>query len=221
MKKTVLFELLFFLILPLLVWNYGRDFLGDYWAILLSTVPALIFGIIQFVIQKQFNFTGIMYVSGLLIGVIVDLLSPNAEQMLWNGIYLTCLYACVFLVSILIKKPIALYFSVDFAYLQGYKRENSIALFFRKELINAFQWMTAMFLLRNVFFIVLKSWMLLKYGVDGYFNMIIVFKISGWVFNGIIFVGYILVTNKINIVVKELYGEQTEDKVEVAESVSS
>ena len=219
MKKTVLFELLFFLILPLLIWNYGRDFLGDYWAILLSTVPALLFGIIQFAVQKQFNFTGITYVSVLLIGVIVDLLSPNAEQMLWNGIYLTCLYACVFLVSILVKKPIALYFSVDFAYLQGYKREASKALFFRKELINVFQWMTALFLFRYIFFIILKSWMLVKYGVDGYFNMIIVVKISGWVFNGLIFIGYIIVSNKINKVVKDLYGDKTEDKEIVAESV--
>ena len=221
MKKSILFELLFFLIIPLFIWNFGRDILGDYWAILISTVPSLIFALIQFAVQKQFNFTGITTVSFLLVGVIVDLLSPNAEQMLWNGIYLSCLYSFLFLISIMIKRPIALYFSVDFAYLQGYKREDSKALFFRKELIAPFQWMTALFLFRNIFFIMLKSWMLVTYGLDGYNNMLIVVKICSWIFGGIIMIGFIVLSNKINQVVKDLHGDKTEEEEIVAESVNT
>ncbi len=65
---------------------------------------------------------------------------------------------------------------VDLAYLQGYKREDSKALYFRKEIISGFQWLTALFLFKTIFVIILKSWLLAKHGVDGYYSMIIALK---------------------------------------------
>jgi hypothetical protein len=48
-KYTVLFDLIFYMVLPFAIWTYGRESLGDYWAMLLSTAPGFIYTIINFV----------------------------------------------------------------------------------------------------------------------------------------------------------------------------
>ena len=58
----------------------------------------------------------------LLLGALVDLLSGSAIQMLWNSVWLGFVFTVVYLVSMLVRKPLALYFAVDFAYLQGFPR---------------------------------------------------------------------------------------------------
>jgi len=46
LNKHTLLDLLFYLGFSLLVWNTCRPLLGDYLAMLLSTMPGIIYGII-------------------------------------------------------------------------------------------------------------------------------------------------------------------------------
>ena len=205
-KKFVLLDIICYAAIPYLIWTYGRDPLGDYWAIILSTVPGFIYTVYRFIKEKQFNILGIFIISSLLLDTIVNLMSSSAHIMLWNQVYLGYGFGGLYLLSILFKKPLALYFAVDHAYLMGYARKDSIALYNRKELFFGFQLVTLLFVIRSIFQSSFKAWLLTKYGVDAYGQMLIYLKISGWIFGGIITVGFLLVVNRINKVVKELYG---------------
>ncbi|MCM3003468.1 VC0807 family protein [Priestia koreensis] len=183
MKNKVIFDLLFYIALPYLIWNQGRHFLGDYYAILLSTAPAFIYTIYTFVKEKQFNVTGLFLVITLLIRTIVDIISGKADTMLVNQAYFMFGLGVVLFITMLIKKPLGLYFFVDTAYLMGYKREESLPLFKEKPLFSMFQWLTLLFALRYILLGIVKLYLLQKFGVEGYGNMIVIRQVITWVFS--------------------------------------
>lgn len=197
-KRLIVLDVICYGVIPFLIWNYGRDPLGDYLAILLSTVPGLIYTVYRFVKEKQFNIAGLFIIISMLIGTTVNLLSTSADTMLWNQVYLGFGLGMIYLLSTFIKKPLALYFAVDMAYLQGHPREDSKILFNTKGLFIWFQLVNLLFVLRAVFMNSLKASLVHSYGAEGYDKVIIYMNISGWVFNGIIFIGFLFVTHKIN-----------------------
>lgn len=203
-KYTVILDLIFYMALPFVIWTYGREILGDYWAMLLSTAPGFVYTITNFIRDRQFNITGIFILVSLLVGTVVDILSGTAERMLWNQVFVGVAFSGVFLVSMLIKKPLTLYFAMDVAYLQGYPRENNRVLFFRKELFRWFQLLTLIFVVRGITLALLKSWLLNKHGVDAYGSMLIYLRVTSWVFGGLMIVGYIFIGNEITKVASKL-----------------
>ncbi|GEL77567.1 VC0807 family protein [Tenuibacillus multivorans] len=203
MKNFVLLDLIFYVGIPLLIWNYGRDPLGDYYAMLLSTVPGIIYTIYRFIKQKQFNIAGLFIIGSLIVSTTVNVMSNGAENMLWNQVYLGYATAGLFLLSIILLRPLALYFAVDFAYLQGHPRGNSKALFNAKGLFKWFQLLTGLFVFRGIFQNSLKAWLIMQYGVDGYDKMLIYLQVTGWVFTGLIIISYIFISSKITQYLKE------------------
>lgn len=148
-RRLVMLDLICYAAIPFIIWNYGREPFGDYWAIIFSTVPGLLYTFYRFWAERQFNILGLYIILSLLIDTIVNLSSSSAEKMLWNQVYLGYFYAGVFLVSIIIKRPLALYFMADWAYIQGYARKDSILLYKRKELFIWFQALTSLFFIRS------------------------------------------------------------------------
>jgi len=197
-KKIIVLDIICYAAIPYLIWTHGREPLGDYIALLLSTMPGIIYTIYRFINERHFNIAGLFILGSLLISTSVNLVSASAESMLWNQVYLGFGFALIYFISIVIKKPLVLYFAVDFAYLQGHKREHSKALFNVKSLFKWFQLLTIVFVLRGVFQSLFKAWLLQTHGVDGYSQMLIWLNFSGYVFTGIIFGGYLFVTVKIN-----------------------
>ncbi|QTD40108.1 VC0807 family protein [Sporosarcina sp. Te-1] len=183
MEKGIVYDLLIYMAVPYFIWNYGREPLGDYAALLLSTVPGLLYTLFRFINERQFNITGAFILASLLIDTLVNLLSGSAERMLWNQVYLGYGYALLYLLSILLKKPLGLYFGVDFAYMLGNPREPSKKLFFSKELFPWFQLVTLLLVIRGIVQNSLKAWLLDSYGVDSYGHMLIYLKISGGAFS--------------------------------------
>ncbi|WP_405097144.1 VC0807 family protein [Oceanobacillus sp. FSL H7-0719] len=197
-KKLVLLDLIFYAAIPYIIWTYGKDPLGDYWAILLSTLPGFIYTVYRFMVEKQFNTSGLFIISSLFINTAVNLISSSAESMLWNQVYLGLAYALVFLLSMLFKNPLGLYFAVDWAYLQGYERKSSKALFRTKGIFKGFQLLTLLFVVRSAFQSTLKMWLLIQYGAESYGQMIIYLNISGWIFSGLIMFGFLHISVKVN-----------------------
>lgn len=196
-KRLMMLDIICYGVIPFVIWNYGREPFGDYLAILLSTVPGFIYTVYRFVKEKQFNIAGVFIISSMFISTGVNILSPNADTMLWNQVYLGYGFGMIFLLSMLIKKPLALYFAVDVAYLQGYPRKQSNKLFRAKGLFFWFQCMNGLFVFRAIFTNSLKAYLVHTYGAAGYDKVIIYMNISGWVFSGLIFLGFIFISNKI------------------------
>lgn len=177
-KKLILLDIICYAVVPYLIWNHGREILGDYWAIILSTVPGFIYTVYRFLKEKQFNIAGLFILGSLAISTTVNLLSSSAESMLWNQVYLGLAYGVLYLLSIFIKQPLALHFMVDWAYLQGFARQDSRTLYFKPQLLKWFQLLTLLFVARSVFMNGLKAFLLQTYGAAGYGKMLIYMNID-------------------------------------------
>lgn len=214
MKKMIVYDLLIYLAFPYFIWNYGHEPLGDYLALLLSTVPGLLYTLFRFINERQINITGTFILASLLLDTLVNLLSGSAERMLWSQVYLGYGYALLYLSSILLKKPLGLYFGVDFAYMLGHPRELSKKLFFSKELFNWFQLVTLLVVIRGIVQNSLKAWLLDAYGVDSYGHMLIFLKISGGTFGILITLLNLFIGRKIVQVSRTQAAENTCPSVE-------
>ena len=203
-KRLFILELIFYVLLPYALWNFGREPLGDYIAMLVSTVPGIIYTIYRFILDKQFNLIGVFILGSLSLGMTVNLLSGSAEQMIWNGVYLSLFYTCIYLVTFLIKRPLSLYFAVEFTYLQGYAREDSKALFYKKGIFYWFQVIQIVFIIRGIFLAALTVFLLEKHGIDRYGSMIINKQIAGWVFSIIVIGMYFY----IDVIVRRYFSKQ-------------
>jgi len=193
-NKIVLLDLIFYVAIPYVLWTYGREPVGDYGAMLISTIPGFVYTCYRFILEKQFNITGLFILGSLMLGTVVDLISGSAEQMLWNGVYVSLFYVVIHLIAMLIKRPFALYFAVDFAYLQGYAHKSSKALFTRQGIFKWFQFIQAIFILRGLCMSALTVFLLNQYGVDGYSDMLIYKRALGWTF-GLMIMGLYVYVN--------------------------
>lgn len=182
-NKTLLIEIIVYAVLPIVIWKYGREVVDDYIAMLASTIPGIIYTIYRFAKDKQFNITGLFILTTLVIGTIVDILSGSAEQMLWNGVYLSLFYSAFHFLLFLLKRPLSLYLAVDFVYLQGEARKDSRALFFQKGIFKYFQVIQILFVVRGICMGALTAFLLKQYGIDGYTSMLIYKQVVVWIFS--------------------------------------
>ncbi len=122
MRVNILFllDIILYFIFPLFFWDTGRIFLGDYATILFSSVPGIVYTLYRFKITERFNFTGLFIILNLSSGIIVDILSVSAIQLLWNNVWLSFFLAMIYFISCLIKKPIHLFLTLDILVLRGY-----------------------------------------------------------------------------------------------------
>lgn len=185
-KYLIFLELLFYAALPYVIWKFGREPFGDYAAMLLSTVPGIIYTVYRFAKDRQFNVTGLFILGSMLIGTAVDLLSGSAEQMIWNNVYLGLFYTLLYVILFIVKQPFSLYIAVDFAYLQGHARKESKALFFQKGIFLWFQLIQVVFIIRGLVMAGITVFLLRKYGIDSYGDMLIYKRVASWVFSGIL-----------------------------------
>lgn len=196
-KNLIVLDLIFYVGLPLFIWHMLREYIGDYYAMLLTSVPAILYTLYRFKETKKINVTGIFILVSLLVGTVVDLLSGSALKLLWNNVYYSLVVAVFFLLTMVFKKPLALYFALDIAELQGYERSFSKNLYFQKRLFIIFQAITFIFALRSVIFAGINSWLIQQYGVEAFDNGIVIKQVLGWVMTGIVIAGFIYVSKVI------------------------
>ncbi|MFJ8064464.1 VC0807 family protein [Psychrobacillus sp. NPDC096426] len=199
----ILLELIVYIGLPYVIWTYGRGFIGDYYAMLFSTIPAIVYTIYRFLKDRQFNMIGVFIISSLLLSSLLDLLAGSALQMLWNSVFLSYAFTFIYIISMIIQKPIAIYLAVEFMYLQGYPKENSKKLYFMKGNVKLFQLVTAIFVIRGLIMNSIMVWLIINHGADAFMHLIIVRKALGFVFSGLIFIGFLFAGNKAMQLMKE------------------
>ncbi|MBS2970420.1 hypothetical protein J9317_16860 [Metabacillus sp. KIGAM252] len=197
-KHLIISDILFYLVLPYVIWEYGKAPLGDYWAMLLSTVPGIIYTVYRFFAEKQFNVTGLFIMASLSINTIIDLLSQNAERMQQNNVWVSVGFGLFWIATILIKKPFGLYLMVDIAYLQGHKREDSLKLYKQPKLLPLFYLVSFVFAMQNLLNAALRAFLLNQYGIAQYDKILFYMKIYGWVFTVILMITFVFVGMRIN-----------------------
>lgn len=191
MKKKIFYDIFFYLGFPLLVWNFGRTFLGNYYAILVGTLPALVYAVVDFIRTKEFSVTGLFFLCLLSLNFLLNLFSKNATQELWNEVYVSAISLVFYIVTVIIRKPIGMYFFIDYAHAKGIPRKNSLARYKRKENFYYFQLFTGFLMLREIFVIVCKSFLIKKYGIEG-FNTVQIIMTGGKLVFTALMIFYIL-----------------------------
>ena len=187
--KRLWLDLLFTLFLPMIIWNVGKDALGDYYAILLSTVPGFIYGLTIFILSKRFNLFGFFLLFNLLLGGLVDILSGSMENMLRNQMYISFGYALIILGLLIIKRPLPLYFIVDIAVSMGYDRKESMEFFRQPVLYRLILFMTITSIFQNIASGLIKGLYLYMDGAIEYTFILLIRRISSGIFiviNGVL-----------------------------------
>ena len=194
MNKKIFLDAFFYLVIPLLMWNLFRENFGDYLTILYGMLPAVIYTILVAITEKEWNVTGLFFLSLISLNFLFNLISKTAEQELWNGVYMCIISFVFYLFTILIKKPIGMYFFIDYAYAKGAPRSASKALYSSSENYHHFVNFTAFLVLSEIITGAVVSLLISDKGVSAFNTIQITSSVLGYVFNGltVVYVIYIL-----------------------------
>ncbi|PGZ96370.1 hypothetical protein COE51_17185 [Bacillus pseudomycoides] len=192
-----LYDIVFYLIFPFIIWKFGKHFMDAYYAMLISSVPGIFYTLYCFKKERQFHVTGFFILITMIVNTSVDLLSGSAEKMLWNDVYYHITLGILVICTIFIKQPLMLYFAADYAALQGYDRKESQLLYRDPRLFPSFQYFTLFFGLQFIALSFIKIYMISKFGVDGYGEMKAIMTGIGWFVSIAIGAGFLWVAHKI------------------------
>ncbi|WNS75901.1 VC0807 family protein [Bacillus sp. DTU_2020_1000418_1_SI_GHA_SEK_038] len=196
-KYIVLLDIIFYVVFPLAVWNLGREWFGDYLAMILSTVPGILYSLYRFFELKKINFFGIYLLTNLIITFLIDVLAGSALQLLWNNVIYSYILGAVFFGTIIVKKPIFLYMALDLTEMQGQDRSVMKSLFFRKKILTIFSWITAGFALKFVILASIKTWLIQQYGVEAFDKGIILRQVLNWGFTIVSLSGFYFINKEL------------------------
>lgn len=214
-NKFVLFDVIFYLVFPLAVWHLTREHIGDYYAMLLSSVPGIIYSVYRFMALKKLNIFGIYMIGTLVIGTLIDVLSGSAIRLLWNNVIYAYVMSGLFLLTIVIKRPISLYFALDFVEMQGFGRAFSRRLFHKKKIYKLFNLIVIAFAFQDILLATIKAWLITEYGVEAFDKGLILRQFINWGLAFVIMGGFFYVGKVINQspeLVEEVEKEMEEDE---------
>ncbi|ENQ3104267.1 hypothetical protein SAMN04488168_105113 [Bacillus sp. 491mf] len=196
-NNKAIYDIIFYLIFPFVIWKFGKQYMGAYYAMLISSVPGIFYTLYCFKKERQFHMTGFFILITMIVNTSVDLLSGSAEKMLWNDVYYHIALGIVVICTIFIKQPLMLYFAADYAALQGDDRKESQLLYRDPRLFPSFQYFTFFFGLQFIVLSCIKIYMISKFGVDGYGEMKAIMTGIGWCISIGIGAGFLWISNKI------------------------
>ncbi|MCP8969632.1 VC0807 family protein [Ectobacillus ponti] len=179
-KRIAILDIVCYVVLPLVVWNLFRKPLGDYTAMLVTTVPGILYSVYRFKAEKRINFGGMFLLGNLIVTTLINILAGSALQMLWNNVFYLYGLGLFFLVSIFVKRPLFLYFALDVVELQGYDRKAVKAFFLEKKVYRLFVLITLVFALRDAGLAALKMQLIHQYGVDAFSKAIVLRQGLNW-----------------------------------------
>lgn len=191
--KAILLDLLFYLAIPLIMWNTLRESLGDYVTMLLASVPGILYTVFSFIIQKRINFSGLFLLVMLLVGTLIDILSGSALQMLWNNVYYGAFIGLFYMASMLVKRPLAYYFALDGAEMMGYERSNVKTYLFLKRNMIVLHLITFCFGLRSLIIAAVNVYLIKQYGVEAFEQGIVFKQIISWALTILTTLGFLYV----------------------------
>lgn len=194
MKNRMMLDVFFYIAIPLIAWNFFREHWGDYYTILFGMVPGVIYTVATFLINKESNITGIFFLSIITLNFVMNLFSSTAEEELWNAVWLGYASIVFYSITILIRKPLGIFFFIDYAFAKGIPRDKSRAVYRAPENFHHFIKFTLFLILREIIVIVVKTTMINEMGVEGFNAIQITTSVINYAFTGltIFYVIYIL-----------------------------
>jgi hypothetical protein len=198
LNNRTLIDLFIYLVVPLVIWNTCRSFLGDYLAMLLSTVPGIIYTLYTFFKEKQYSVTGLLILTTMVISGMMDVFSRSAHQMLWNMVYMNSGLVLLWCFTMVIKKPMAMYFFIDYSYLNGVPKSESRSLYMQKPFFRYFIYLTLFMTFRELSDIFLRIFLIHLYDVEGFNKIKVITQIWNMLTTIMFVYGIILIIKQIH-----------------------
>jgi hypothetical protein len=198
LNNRTLIDLFIYLVVPLVIWNTCRSFLGDYLAMLLSTVPGIIYTLYTFFKEKQYSVTGLLILTTMVISGMMDVFSRSAHQMLWNMVYMNSGLVLLWCFTMVIKKPMAMYFFIDYSYLNGVPKSESRSLYMQKPFFRYFIYLTLFMTFRELSDIFLRISLIHLYDVEGFNKIKVITQIWNMLTTIMFVYGIILIIKQIH-----------------------
>lgn len=161
-------DLILFFIFPLVCWETCREFIGDYPAMILSTIPGIVYCLYRFKNNQKLTFTNLFVILNLTVSLLLDLLSGSALQLLVNNIFYSLTLLFIYSMSLIVKRPLYLYFALDVITTMGYDRKITKELFFEKKIHKLFKFVTLLYCTNELIYILCLSRWIHEYGVEAY-----------------------------------------------------
>ena len=197
----LLVDIIFYLVIPLVLWEFGRPMIGDYLCMVLSSIPGVIYGTLRFISSGFLNFSSIYLILNMAAGTLTDLFSKTASHLLWNNIYYSIILTMIFLGSSLIKRPLFLYFSLDLLTSQGNDRKLTKELFFQREILTLLNRVTLIFGLGELLYSLIMAKLVKLYGVEAFETGILMEQALNLLFSVISITGLYILYNRVDRIV--------------------
>ncbi len=197
-QVNLLFDIVFYFALPILFWEIGRVYFSDYLSILISSLPGISYSIYRFLQTNGANFTRLFLFLNILIGLLIDLCSGTALQILWNDAYYSLGLCIVYLISCFFRKPLFFYFALDILVLQGYDRKMTKEILLKKGALKTLRIMSLVNGMKELLFTILLMELLPRHGVEIYTFSILLDQLISFIMSGISIIGYLYLYKLIN-----------------------
>jgi hypothetical protein len=176
----LILDILFYFVLPICLWEFGRKYLPDYIAMILSSLPGVFYSLSRFLQSNKLNFTRMFLLINIIVGLIIDLFSGSAIWLIWNNVFYSLGLSLIYVGSCLINKPLFLYFSLDILEVQGYDRRLTEELLFEKSAQQIIKILTFINGIRELVYSIILMNLLTKYGIEIYSFSIVIDQFFGF-----------------------------------------
>lgn len=184
--NKVISDVLFYFFVPILIWRYGKVYIGEYLAMFFSAFSTISYSIYKFKRDKQYNFTGIFVVSFIMLNLLMNLTTDSAIRILYNTFYLNIIRTIIFIISIIISQPIAKVFYLDYRTMYGEEKSEVKQFIDNQKFKLFFILITVVFTLREIATAIVRYYFLETYGVLATEKIIFYSRIVTYIFAMII-----------------------------------
>ncbi|WP_445613802.1 VC0807 family protein [Geobacillus sp. YF-1] len=179
-KRVVMLDVVFYVVFPIVLWHALRGPVGEYGAMLICTVPGAVYTVYRFWVSHRVQWFGAFLLANLAVSTLLNVFAGSALQMLWNDVSYSIVLSVLFLGTVIVKRPLMLYFSLDFVEMQGAPRAAMKKRFFEGDVFPLFQWITVGFAVRDGLLAAIKAYLIVRYGVEAFDRAIVVREIVSW-----------------------------------------
>ncbi|AUI36077.1 VC0807 family protein [Geobacillus stearothermophilus] len=197
-KRMVMFDVVFYVVFPIVLWHALRSPVGEYGAMLICTVPGAVYTVYRYWRIRKVQWFGTFLIVNLAVSTLLNIFAGSALQMLWNDVWYSIVLSVFFLVTVVVKRPLLLYFSLDFVEMQGAPRSVMKRRFLERDVFSLFQWITVGFALRDGLLAAIKAYLIVRYDVEAFDRAIVIREGIGWGITILCMLGFVRISKIIS-----------------------
>ncbi|MED4876398.1 hypothetical protein P9711_01430 [Anoxybacillus geothermalis] len=147
---------------------------------------------------RKVQWFGTFLIVNLAVSTLLNIFAGSALQMLWNDVWYSIVLSVFFLVTVVVKRPLLLYFSLDFVEMQGAPRSVMKRRFLERDVFSLFQWITVGFALRDGLLAAIKAYLIVRYDVEAFDRAIVIREGIGWGITILCMLGFVRISKIIS-----------------------